>query len=577
MLKLIDKEGYDFNENQKFLTAGKKLRRYSMSTKEKFIRLCLELLTAAVGITPLMLLYNAAQGGFSDQLYGFRQVDGFMLQIWQYGLLAMSTICILAAMRVIQSVKETYLRWRVAHSFRIIELDAHLSQSIGPSSLKLSKIAWITAIVMVVLGGAVSALHNTAFTIHKGQLITDTFAHTKVSPASGGLRLLSSLQFQVNCSSYRIGTLVRKLNTCPFGLTPEGMMDYLANSQVANDTGMREYEGMVFSDQKPVPTIVEIMNGTINATATYSNVPLFDYTVDCSIESNQTLGQQVTLIQPGKGENGIPGIFYVEANDTKFPDKFIFYSVAAWGFDNIVGMASFSYGNGTGKIVFPTTKNQLNRTVCGVKYTQQQGDVYIDFSRKNATVTNTTTVTPNKGQLEIADYTILSLQHLSMVVSQLYRSPFDEFLGNNTDGKFSTEFLAMQIKLLLRKGHYLINTGFGTTKPIEGTFTTIVNQFNDIKLIRLVLFIQIMIHVIGVIVILFSFCTPIIAAEVYSASTWWAFGAHAASKPVDGCTGIMSKEHRNRRLALRETGEGHLQMTIPTDGNVPSEECKYAG
>ncbi|CAG8616987.1 6349_t:CDS:2 [Cetraspora pellucida] len=511
MLKLIGKEGTDFNENLNLLAAEKKLKRYSMSTNEKIIRLCLELLTAFVGITPLVLLYNITQGGFFDLLYGFRQADGFMLQIWQYGLLAMSTICILAAMRSIQSIKETYLRWRVAHSFRIIELDAHLSKSIGPSSLKQSKIAWITAIMMVVIGGAVTALHNTAFTIHKGQLITDTFAHTKVSPASGGLRLLSSLQFQVNCSSYRIGTLVRKLNTCPFGLTPEGMMDYLANSQVANDTGMREYEGMVFSDQKPVPTIVEIMNGTINATATYSNVPLFDYTVDCSIESNQTFGQNVIEIQPGKGENGIPGIFYVMANDTKFPDKFVFYSVAAWESNNVVGMASFSYGNGTGKIVFPaiaTIRSQLNSTVCDVKYTQQQGDVYIDFSRKNATVTTTTPVIPNKGQLEIADYTILSLQHLSMVVSQLYRSPFDEYLGNNTDG---------------------------------------------------------------------NFYTPIIAAEVYSASTWWAFGSHAVNKPVDGCTGIMSEENRNKILALRETREGHLQMTIPTDGNVPSEECKYAG
>ncbi|CAG8656249.1 8899_t:CDS:1, partial [Cetraspora pellucida] len=228
------------------------------------------------------------------------------------------------------------------------------------------------------------------------QLITDTFARAKVSPASGGLRLLSSLQFQVNCSSYRIGTLIRKLNTCPFGLTPEGMMDYLANSQVANDTGMREYEGMVFSDQQPVPTIMEIMNGTINATATYSNVPLFDYIVDCSIESNQTFEQKVTEIQPGKGENGIPGIFYVRANDTKFPDKFIFYSVAAWESNNVVGMASFSYGNGSGKIVFPaivTIRSQLNRTVCDVKYTQQQGDVYLDFLRKNATVITTTPVT----------------------------------------------------------------------------------------------------------------------------------------------------------------------------------------
>ncbi|CAG8457598.1 30382_t:CDS:2 [Racocetra persica] len=519
MLKLNSKEGTDFSESQNSLTVEKKLRRYCMSKNEKIIRLCLELLTAAVGITPLILLYNAAQGGFSDQLYGFRQADGFMLQIWQYGLLAMSTICILAATRVILSIKETYLRWRVAHSFRIIELDTHLSQSLDPSSLKLSKMAWITSIMIIVLGGAVTALHNTAFTIHKGQLITDTFAHAKVSPASGGLGLEPSLQFQNNCSSYSLGTLVRKLNTCPFGLTPEGMVDYLANSQVANDTGMREYGGMVFSDRQPVPTIVEIMNGTINATATYSNVPLFDYTVDCSIESNQTFGQKVIA-------NGIPGIFYVIANDTKFPDKLVFYSVAA---NNVVGMATFSYGNGT-------------------------GDVYMYFSRKNSTVTTTTTVMPNKGQLEIADYTILSLQHLSMVVSQLYRSPFDEFLGNNTDGNFSPEFLAMQIKSLLRKGHYLINTGFGTTKAIEGTLTTNINQFNDN-----------------------NFYTPIIAAEVYSASTWWAFGSHAVNKPVDGCTGVMSEEHRDKILALRETREGHLQMTIPTDGNVPSDECKYAG
>ncbi|RIB01888.1 hypothetical protein C2G38_2293405 [Gigaspora rosea] len=539
MLKLIGKEGAEFNENQRWATAEKKFRRYSMSARDKFIRLCLELLTAAVGISPLVILYTAAQGGFSDVLNGFRQADGITLQIWQYGLLAMSTICIFAAMSSIRFIKETYLRWRVAHSFRLSELDAHLSQSIGPLNLKLNKMAWIVAIVMISFGGAVTALHNTAFTIHKGQLVTNAFAHAKVVPTSGGLKLLSSLEFQLNCSSYSVGTLVRKLNTCPFGLSPEGMMDYLANSQVANNTGMNEYGGMVFPDQQPVPTITEIMNGTVNANATYSNVPLFDYSVNCSIEPNPTINLTITraviVVQNGSARHGVPNIYYVMANDTELHGKFTFYSVAAWESSNVIGIVPFSYGN------------------------------------------DATTVMPNKGQLEIADYTIKYLQHLTMVTSQLYWSPFFTYLGNKTNGEFSPEFLAMQIKSLLRKGHYLINTGFGSTKPIEGTISTNVNQLNDIKLIRLVLIIQLLIHVISIIIALLSFCTPIIAAEVYSASTWWSFGAHAANKPVDGCTGIMSKEQHNRILALRETMEGHLQMTFPEDGNVPSEKRKYAG
>lgn len=290
MLKLIGKEGAEFNENQKWVTPEKKFRHYSMSAKEKFIRLCLELLTAAIGISPLVLLYTAAQGSFSDVLNGFRQADGIALQIWQYGLLAMSTICIFAAMSSIRFIKETYLRWRVAHSFRISELHAHLSQSIN---LKLNKMGWIVAIVMVIFGGAVTALHNTAFTIHKGQFVTNASAHAKVIPTSGGLNLLSSLQFQYNCSSYSVGSLVRKLNTCPFGFSPEGMMDYLANSQVDNNTGMNEYGGMVFPDQQPVSTIIEIMNGTVNANATYSNVPLFDYSVNCSIEPNPTINSTI--------------------------------------------------------------------------------------------------------------------------------------------------------------------------------------------------------------------------------------------------------------------------------------------
>lgn len=116
-------------------------------------------------------------------------------------------------------------------------------------------------------------------------------------------------------------------------------------------------------------------------------------------------------------------------NDTELPGNFSFYSVAAWSVANVTGIVSFSYGNGIGKVVFPAitaggptsaTIDKLNRTVCDVKYIQQQGDVYIDFSHKNVTVTNATTVMPNKGQLEITDYTIQSLQHLTMVTSQLY-------------------------------------------------------------------------------------------------------------------------------------------------------------
>ncbi|CAG8725301.1 22873_t:CDS:2, partial [Gigaspora rosea] len=533
------KEGAEFNENQKWGTAEKKFRRYSMGAKEKYIRLCLELLTAVVGISPLALLYTAAQGGFLDVLNGFRQADGITLQIWQYGLLAMSTICIFAAMRSIRFIKETYLRWRVAHSFRISELDAHQSQSIGPLNLRLNKIVWIVAIVMIV-------------------------------NSSGGLNLDSALQFQRNCSPYNVGTLVRKLNTCPFGLFPEGMMEYLANSQVTNNTGMSEYGGMVFPDQQPVPTINEIMNGTVDAT--YSNV---DYYVN---------------FKPGIGEYGFLNIYVVAANDTHGNSQY--YPVAAWGIADVMGIATFSYGKGIGKVVFPAmtfindepvftssdhTIDKLNRTVCDVKYIQQQGDVHVDFSHKNVTVPKATIVKPNKGQLEIAEYTIQSLQHLTMVTSQLYRSPFFTYLGNNINGEFSTEFLAMQIKSLLRKGHYIINSGFGSPQPIKGAIYTNVNQFNDINLIRLVLIIQLLIHVISIVIALLSFCAPIIAAEVYSASTWWSFGAHAANKPVDGCTGIMSKEQRNRIFALRETKEGHLQMTFPTYGNVPSEKRKYAG
>ncbi|CAG8621966.1 8800_t:CDS:2 [Dentiscutata erythropus] len=510
----IGKEDADFNENKKWVTAEKKFRRYSMSAKEKFIRLCLELLTAAVGISPLVLLYTA-----------------------------------------------TYLRWRVAHSFRISELYAYLSQSIGPSKLKLNKIAWITAIVMVVLGGAVSALHNTAFTIHKGQLVTNVFAHAKVISANGGLGLIPL----INCSSYSIGNLVRKLNTCPFELTPEG---YLANSQVANNTGMSEYGGMVFSDQQPVPTITEIMNGTANANATYSNVPLFDYSVNCSVESDSTFNQTIkrALTEINSGNNDDLSIFNVVANDTELPgnstvyrENSFSYPVVSLSSSRIVGMA---------KVVSPVNTNITGIPALLYFSNHQSGDL---FSHKNVTVTNITTVMPNKGQLEIADFNIPSLHQLTMGTSQLYWSPFLTYLGNNTNGKFSLEFLAMQIKSLLRKGHYLANAGFGSTEPIEGTITTNVNQFNDIKLIRLVLIIQSLIHLISIIIAILSFYTTIIETEIYSASTWWSFGAYAVNKPVDGCTGIMSKEHRNRILALRETMEGHLQMTFPTDGNIPSE------
>ncbi|RIB03594.1 hypothetical protein C2G38_2049142 [Gigaspora rosea] len=408
----------------------------------------------------------------------------------------------------------------------------------------------------------------------------NTYAHAAVISASGDLNINPSLHFSYNCSSFNLGTPARQVDTCPFGYSPEGMMDYLANSQVTSDTGMSEYGGMVFSDQRPVPTIMEIMNGTVNAIANYSNVPLFDYSVNCTIESSQTFDQQVFIVQNGQPAIGIPNIYSAKGNNTKVSNQ---YSVAGWDSAQLVAFMVFPDGDGTGKVIFPTTTNvdnKLNRTVCSMKYIQQQGNVYIDFSNKNVSVTDTEIVKPNKGQLEIANYTLLEFTNLAVVASQLYRSPFYLYLGNDTDGNYSPKFLATQIKALLRKGHYLINTGFvnsgsGTIEQIEGTLYVNANRFNNTLLITIVLFIQTLLHLIGIIIVLLSFCTPVIAADIYAASTWWAFGAHASDKLVSGCTGIMSKEQRNMKLALRETSSGYLQMTIPTEGISPSESSKY--
>ncbi|CAG8718820.1 17145_t:CDS:2 [Gigaspora margarita] len=48
-------------------------------------------------------------------------------------------------------------------------------------------------------------------------------------------------------------------------------MDFMVNSQIINNTGMSEYGKMFFSDQQPVPAIMKIMNGSVNAIANYSN------------------------------------------------------------------------------------------------------------------------------------------------------------------------------------------------------------------------------------------------------------------------------------------------------------------